>query len=233
VFAAIAGLSAGLLHVLSGPDHLAAVAPLAADAERTHWKAGLQWGMGHTAGVLLIGLLLVGLRELLPVEAISAWSERAVGLALIGVGVWGLLRARRLEVHRHDVGPSVPHAHVRPVPGGSIAAHGHEHAHQHRHPRLHGHVHTRASFAMGTLHGLAGSSHVFGVLPALALPGRGDALAYLGGFGIGAVLAMTAFAAAVGVLAHRAGQRGRHAFRRMLYACSLGALAVGGYWLVG
>jgi ABC-type nickel/cobalt efflux system permease component RcnA len=233
VFAAIAGLSAGLLHVLSGPDHLAAVAPLAADAERTHWKAGLQWGIGHTAGVLIIGVLLVGLRELLPVEAISAWSERAVGAALIGVGVWGLLRARRLEVHRHDDGRSAPHAHLRPAPGGSIAGQAPEHAHQHRHPRLHGHVHTRASFAMGTLHGLAGSSHVFGVLPALALPGRGDALAYLGGFGIGAVLAMTAFAAAVGVLAHRAGQRGRHTFRRMLYACSLGALAVGGYWLVG
>ena len=196
MFAALAGLAAGLLHVLSGPDHLAAIAPLAADAERTRWKAGLQWGLGHTAGVLVIGLLLIGLRELLPIDAISAWSERAVGLALIVVGGWGLQRASRLEEHRH------------------------------------GHAHTGASFAMGTLHGLAGSSHVFGVLPALALPGRGDALAYLGGFGAGAVLAMTAFAAAVGLLAHRAERRGRHTFRRLLYACSFGALAVGGYWLV-
>ena len=34
-FAFFAGLAAGLLHVFSGPDHLAAVAPLAADSERS------------------------------------------------------------------------------------------------------------------------------------------------------------------------------------------------------
>jgi len=31
----------------------------------------------------------------------------------------------------------------------------------------------RAAFGVGTLHGLAGSSHLLGVLPALALPSRG------------------------------------------------------------
>jgi bacteriorhodopsin len=74
---------------------------------------------------------------------------------------------------------------------------------------------------------------VFGVLPALALPTRGDALGYLGGFGVGAILAMTAFAALVGMVASRAGQRSRDTYRHVLYACSLAALVVGGYWLVG
>ena len=37
---AFAGLSAGGLHVLAGPDHLAAVAPLAADSSRRRWLAG-------------------------------------------------------------------------------------------------------------------------------------------------------------------------------------------------
>ena len=40
-----------------------------------------------------------------------------------------------------------------------------------------------ASFAMGTLHGLAGSSHLFGVLPALAFSTRADSMLYLAGFG--------------------------------------------------
>ncbi len=31
MFAALAGLTAGFFHVLAGPDHLAAVAPLAAE----------------------------------------------------------------------------------------------------------------------------------------------------------------------------------------------------------
>ena len=59
MFAFIAGLAAGLLHVFSGPDHLAAVAPLVADTERGRWRTGLQWGVGHTVGVLLIALLLL------------------------------------------------------------------------------------------------------------------------------------------------------------------------------
>ena len=62
MFAVLAGLAAGLVHVLSGPDHLAAVAPLAADADRSQWRAGLQWGLGHTAGVMVIGLLLISVR---------------------------------------------------------------------------------------------------------------------------------------------------------------------------
>ena len=81
MFAALAGLATGLVHVLSGPDHLAAVAPLSADADRSQWRAGLQWGLGHTAGVMVIGLLLISVRQALPIEAISAYSERIVGVA--------------------------------------------------------------------------------------------------------------------------------------------------------
>ena len=194
MFAALAGLATGLVHVLSGPDHLAAVAPLSADRDRLQWRAGLQWGLGHTAGVLVIGLLLITFRQLLPIETISAYSERTVGVALLLVGVWGLARART--------------------------------------PRPHVHAAAGASFAMGALHGLAGSSHLFGVLPALALPTQLDAFSYLGGFGVGAVLAMTAFSTIVGAVAVSAARCGLNAYRGVLYACSFSALLVGGFWLI-
>lgn len=194
MFAAFAGLAVGLVHVLSGPDHLAAVAPLAADHRRPQWRAGFQWGLGHTAGVMMIGLLLIAFRALLPLDTISTYSERIVGVVLLGVGVWGVVRARW--------------------------------------PRSHTHASAGASFAMGTLHGLAGSSHLFGVLPALALPTQAAALWYLGGFGAGAVLAMTAFAAVVGIIAVRAARRSVNMYRGMLYACSVSAFLVGGFWLV-
>lgn len=197
---ALAGLTAGLLHVLSGPDHLAAVAPLATETDRAPWRAGLQWGLGHTAGVVLVGALLVAFRDLLPLEAISAWSERIVGLALIGVGLWGLRRAQGIASGR---------------------------------PHSHGPATTGASFGMGLLHGLAGSSHLFGVLPALALPTRAGALAYLGGFGAGAVVAMSAFAAVVGRLAGPAGPAAAARHRALLLTCSAAAIAVGLWWLVG
>jgi hypothetical protein len=228
MFAAFAGLFAGLVHVLSGPDHLAAVAPLAADRTTPQWRAGFQWGVGHTTGVVMVGLLLLLFREVMPIDAISAYSERVVGLALVAVGIWGVRKARHLQIHRHEDGHV--HAHVKPAPRQTLAPQ--EHAHQHVHPRLHGHARTRASFLMGTLHGLAGSSHLFGILPALAFSTHTSALSYLAGFGIGAIVAMTAFAAFVGVVAARTGRRGTTAYRTMLYACSLSAFGVGGFWLV-
>src|SRR6476469_2924933 len=155
MFAFFAGLAAGLLHVFSGPDHLAAVAPLVADSGRTSWRTGLQWGFGHTAGVLMIAALLLLIRDQLPLDAISAYSERIVGVALIAVGAWGIWKASSRATAK-------PHTH----PG--------------------------ASFVMGTIHGLAGSSHLFGVLPALAFSTRIDSLLYLAGFGAGAIAGMSA-----------------------------------------
>lgn len=106
MFAFLAGVAAGLLHVVSGPDHLAAVAPIASSRERGHWLTGLQWGIGHTMGVLLIAVLLLLLKAQLSLAAISAYSERVVGISLIAIGGWGLRRAWVLrrsgaEVHTH------------------------------------------------------------------------------------------------------------------------------------
>jgi hypothetical protein len=194
MFAFFAGLAAGLLHVFSGPDHLAAVAPLAADRTRSQWRTGLQWGVGHTTGVLLIASLLLIVREQLPLEAISAHSERIVGLALILVGTWGVWKASRSGLTPH------------------------------------GHSHSGASFAMGALHGLAGSSHLFGVLPALAFGTRFESILYLAGFGAGAVAGMSAFSAAMGLLSRKIPHRHSSG---LLYASSAAALVIGGFWLVG
>lgn len=209
MFAFFAGLAAGLLHVFSGPDHLAAVAPLAADVapqpalsemlprearpRRVEgWRTGLQWGIGHTIGVLLMASLLLLLREQLPLEAISAHSERLVGIALILVGAWGVWKASRSGFKPHS--------------------------------------HAGASFGMGALHGLAGSSHLFGVLPALAFATRIEAAFYLAGFGAGAVAGMAAFSATMGLLSSRLSHRHSSG---LLYASSAAALVVGGFWLVG
>lgn len=199
MLALLAGLAAGLVHVFSGPDHLAAVAPLVADSSRAQWKTGLQWGFGHTSGVLLIGLLLMAVREQLPVEAISAHSERVVGGVLIAVGAWGLWCALRAGARRHG----------------------------------HGHAHAGASFVMGTVHGLAGSSHLFGVLPALALPTRAASALYLTGFGLGAVAGMTAFTTALGLVSDQLERRRSSFVTALLAISSTAAVIVGVAWLVG
>lgn len=228
---AISGLAAGGLHVLAGPDHLAAVAPLAADTRRSVWRAGLVWGIGHTGGVLLVGALALLLREMLPLDAISGWSERIVGVALVAVGLWGLRRALGVRLHahqhRHD---GAAHVHVHAHAGEATHARGATHGEPAAHDAEHSHSHT--SFAFGILHGLAGSSHVLGIIPALAFPTLAGSVVYLCSYGAGNIAAMTGFAALVGLVAARARTRGLDVYRGLLTACSIAAVAVGGVWLI-
>ena len=219
----LTGLTFGLLHVWSGPDHLAAVAPLAVAQRRPTWLTGLRWGLGHAGGVLLVGLASLLLREALPLEWLSAWSERLVGVVLIGIGLWGLRQAfsRNLHAHEHSH-EGVGHRHI----------HAHVHATVHSHEQTVPHRHTHAAFAVGTLHGLAGSSHLLGVLPALAFPSAAQAASYLVAFGVGTVIGMMAFSSVCGWLATRPWAAGLAGYRRVMGGCALAALAVGGFWLV-
>lgn len=216
------GLLAGGVHVVTGIDHLAALLPLSVGRRLRAAGAGLRWGLGHSAGVLVIGLLAVALRERFDVHAAGAWGERLVGVALMALGALGVRRALRLRVHAHA------HAHAP-----DDAGHAHLHAHfaddlgdHAAHARRHGH----AAFAAGTLHGVAGSAHLLGVLPALALPGWPAAGTYLLTFALGTVAAMAAFAALVGEGSARVAGTPRLA-RGFVLAAGAATFAVGGVWL--
>jgi cytochrome c biogenesis protein CcdA len=214
----LTGFIAGLIHVLSGPDHLAAIAPLAAKSPTRAWGSGIRWGTGHASGVLFVGFLSLCLRGLLPIELISNWSERLVGVMLIGIAIWGFRAAMRIHVHEHD------HAGER-----------HEHIHMHApgktHTSANHRVHTHAAFGIGTLHGVAGSSHFLAILPSLALPTKTQAIAYLVAYGVGTVLAMGVFAFSMGRMADRLAEK-VSAYRKLMWGCSTAALAVGGFWLL-
>jgi len=212
---ALSGLVAGVFHVVSGPDHLAAVAPLAASHRGRSVRAGWTWGAGHASGVMVVAALAVLLRDALPpVADISAWGERLVGGALIALGLWSLSHAARLR--------RAPHTH---------GATQHEHVHVQRGPRWmrrlgHGH----AAFAVGVLHGVAGSSHFLGVLPALALPTAAASFSYIAAFGVGTVAAMTAFAGAIGGLDARGFALSHH---RLMAGTGIAAIVVGCVWIAG
>jgi hypothetical protein len=215
---ALSAALAGVMHVLSGPDHLAAIAPLASEGRRRGWVAGWTWGLGHSSGVVVVGVLAVMFRDLLPpIDLVSAWGERAVGGTLIALGFWALARVFAVR--------DAPHLH-----------HGVAHSHSHvgRGPafltRL-GHAH--AAFLVGVLHGMAGTSHFLGVLPALALPTRMASLTYVLVFGMASIAAMTTFAAAVGIVAGRAAVHGTSAHRVVVMTGAAVAIVVGSVWVIG
>jgi len=220
---ALAGLLAGLLHVLSGPDHLAAVAPLAVEHKGHAWRAGVRWGLGHSGGVLVIAAIALILRELAVPMNVSRAGERLVGVAMIAIGLWGLRRALTVEFHGHV------HAH---------GAHPHEHVHVHAPPSggsSHGHADYRglsqAAFGMGLLHGVAGGAHFLGILPALALPTPSASAAYIAAFVVGTIAAMAVFAAFMGLAAGKLAQRGAWAFRAFLTVASGAAVGIGAFWI--
>lgn len=220
MIAVLTGLIAGAVHVVTGPDHLTAVAPLAVRRPRRAWLPGMRWGLGHSAGVALVGLLFLWLRDMIPVDLLSSWGERFVGIMLCGIGLWALQRAFKHKLHTHE------HEH-----DGDRHVHFHTHGHRHGHDRESAHRHTHAAFGIGTLHGLAGSSHFLGVLPALAFPTKLQAATYLVAFGIGTVAAMAVFTWSMGWMAARCQARGVNVYRGLMGACGVVAMGVGCFWL--
>lgn len=105
----VTGLTLGAVHVLTGPDHLSALATLSATIPecRTSFLLGVRWGFGHSFGLLFVAVILL-LRDLyrrkhneetnefveVPDE-VSHLFESLVGLFMLVLGIFSLRRALR------------------------------------------------------------------------------------------------------------------------------------------
>ncbi len=191
----ILGIFASMLHVISGPDHIAAVTPLVIETKSKVWKIGFSWGVGHLSGMLLIGFLFLMFKNLIPVDEISAYSEQLVGIVLILIGIWAFYKYFNDTEHAH------PHIHKDNKP------YIHIHKHSHLSEKHHTHTHSKivkqnvfSAFGVGVVHGLAGISHFLLLLPVLSFTSNMEGAEYILGFGIGTVTAMTAYAFLLGRL---------------------------------
>ncbi|MCX6303469.1 MAG: hypothetical protein NT040_00735 [Bacteroidetes bacterium] len=235
----VTGFVASMAHVVTGPDHLAAVTPLAIDSRKKSWMIGFSWGVGHTIGMLLIGMLFILFREYLPLEAITKHSDTVVGFLLIGIGGWAIIRT--FLHHRHGTRPH-SHFHTRPF----LYAHIHRHSHvqsegpdgDHSDGHDHDHIKTVrqnaiAALSVGIIHGFAGFSHLFALLPSLALPTMIASVIYISAFAAGTILTMVLFAFILGIVAFRLVVKDKQAFLKW-FTLTGGFLAigVGVLWLV-
>ena len=226
-FPFFAALLASILHVIAGPDHLAAVIPFAIESKRKAWKIGLFWGIGHLLGMIIIGVLFLIFRELIPVEKISGYSEQLVGIVLIFIGLWAFYklfkankRHKHLHVHAND----------------DVAIHKHEHEHHKNHNHSHHHDGVKqsnlASLSVGFLHGLAGIAHFLLFIPVASFDNRMDSVMYLLGFAAGIVIAMTVFALVVGrISAFAKNEHNDMLFKGIRLAGGLFAIIIGIYWM--
>ncbi len=224
-----AGILAAMLHVITGPDHLAAVSPLAIETKRKAWKVGLLWGIGHVAGMMAIGILVYLFREIIPFENISAYSEKLVGIVLIGLGIWTLLKIFR-EEHQHKH----PHYHE-----AQTTPYIHVHSHDHQHATGHQHTHTRPqkknltmALLIGFIHGIAGIAHFLLLLPVLGFESNLQSAQYIIGFGVGTVLAMSLYALVLGKIATKLQEGHNQNFATGIrLVAGMVAVIIGLYWM--
>jgi len=192
----IIGFTLGLKHATE-VDHVVAISTIVSQHKNVFRSAivGALWGAGHTASLLVVGVIALLLRVAIP-ERVSGWLEFGVALMIIGLGISALWRALRkgtqIHVHEHSH-DGLKHKHIH--------FHEHEKKHEPSSTSRHSHAVSRVGFKpllIGTMHGLAGS----GALTLLVLTQISSswiALLYLAIFGLGSIAGMVLMSGLLGL----------------------------------
>ena len=181
----------GLGHSLD-PDHVVAVSTLLCKSPslRKSIVSATAWGAGHSAVLLVVGLLVLGLRIVIPNSVVQIF-EVAAAVMLIALGIYVIrpIVVYRLHQHEHRSGQEA-HTHTHP----HVHSHGHSHIHDHEDS---GHIHKSA--LTGVLQGLAGSAAI--MLVALTTVTSWElGLIYILIFGAGVILGMVGIACLISSL---------------------------------
>ena len=202
------GFFLGMRHATDA-DHVVAIATIVSRERSVAGSAliGAAWGVGHTITIMAVGVAIIVFGIVIP-PRLGLSMEFAVGIMLVLLGVFTLTGMGRAV--------GAVHTHTNLAGGHRLDLHDHLHAHgdyvhwhSHGHgPGAHGHAaeHTPLArldrrlgrmalyqwmrpFAVGLVHGLAGSAAVaLMVLSIIREPVA--ALGYLLLFGLGTVVGM-------------------------------------------
>src|SRR5882672_11043238 len=233
------GLVFGLKHATE-VDHVVAVSTIVSEHRNVLRSAivGGLWGAGHTASLVIVGVLVLMFRVAIPLP-VANWLEFGVALMIIGLGVLAMTRVFRrrsgIHVHRHlhrhsDDGQSHVHTHFH--------EHGTEHesdraSHQtpHSSPASHSHMISQLGFKpllVGAMHGLAGSAALT-LLVLTQIQSVWLGLLYLALFGVGSTFGMLLMSGLIGLPFAVSGRQ----FTRINYGLqsAAGGLSIAfGFW---
>lgn len=220
------GFVLGLRHALD-PDHLVAVSTLVSErggGPRTSLVGGF-WGLGHALTLLAGSAVVLALKLSVP-DVVAGGLETVVAVMLIVLGVRSLraaARGARIHAHRHEH-DGYDHVHLHAHPAGHPHA---ETGHHHRHLFEEG----LRPFAVGLVHGLAGSAGV-ALMAVGAARTALEGLLYAGMLGLGALVAMLALTALFSLPLDRVRRR-FDTFQRVVQLAAGLASAGFGLWLFG
>lgn len=167
------GFILGIRHAME-PDHVIAVSTIASQSKRL-WHAslaGIFWGIGHTATLFIIGILLILLKNDIP-EKWSLTLEFLVGIMLVYLGVAAMLSIRKNRNHFH---------HHEDIHTSQIV----------KKPAYY------KSLFIGLVHGLAGSAAMV-LLTMSTVHSVWQGALYILVFGLGTVTGMLIFTTIIGI----------------------------------
>ncbi|WP_066324213.1 urease accessory protein UreH [Anoxybacteroides amylolyticum] len=104
------GFVLGLKHATE-PDHVIAVSTIASRTKKLSLSslAGIFWGIGHTATLFVVGMIVIGLEQQIP-ETAAMWLELAVGVMIVVLGITSF-RSSNVVSSQKEV--SITHLHVK------------------------------------------------------------------------------------------------------------------------
>lgn len=172
----VLGFMLGLKHALDA-DHVVAVSAIVSENKNLRKSSllGVFWGFGHTLTLLLVGLVVLVFKISIP-ENVALSLEFLVGVVLVVLGLT-VLKKVHLHFHRHE-------------------EEKHIHIHSHKHENSHSHEHR--SFAVGVVHGLAGSGALM-LLILATIDTVWQGIFYILVFGLGSILGMLLISTVIGL----------------------------------
>jgi hypothetical protein len=212
------GLVLGIRHAADA-DHVIAVSAIVCRERRFGVAArlGLAWGVGHALTVVLVGTTIIFFKVSVPAR-LGLALEFAVALVLIALGISAVRRlfatlvkvlmVRGRSAHRNRLVHSRPELPAESsfifseIFDGRSAGHSKEQSDGERLQPIMENAASRLNpyrkaFAVGLIHGLAGSTAI-ALLVLGAIPEPGWAAAYLGVFAAGTILGMVLITTVIG-----------------------------------
>lgn len=87
---ALTGMFFGLIHVLTGPDHLSALATLSAGSSWRSFALGIRWGCGHSIGLVIMAVVFISLDGELDFTVLNVVTDVLVGVFMVALGLYGV-----------------------------------------------------------------------------------------------------------------------------------------------
>lgn len=167
------GFLLGVRHATDS-DHVIAISAITARQKniKSSTFVGVMWGMGHSAMVTLVGILIIFFHLKIPTQT-GTILEFGVGTMLIILGIINIFNIIKIPtIHKHE------HAHGKKI-----------HAHLH--------FHFIRPLLVGSMHGLAGSAAI-ALLILATINNSASAAFYLLIFNIGVIVGMMIITTLIG-----------------------------------